>query len=247
MNKLSFEKIYENVPKNRVNIDIFEKIDSTNDEAKSMPNSNEFNIIIAEEQSKGRGRKGNKWFSPNSGNIYMTLFTENQLSEDPASLITGVVCRNSIRNINERINISLKWPNDILYKNKKVGGILVEKEHYEKKIKTIIGIGINLSLKNKESSWGDLSEFNLQEQRNELVAEIINNLVRAYDKKNNNWKKEWLNGCMHINKEIQIYDNKNIKKDAIFRDIDDLGNAIIETDNGLEVFRSGHIKIKGIY
>ena len=247
MNKLSFEKIYENVPKNRVNIDIFEKIDSTNDEAKRMPNSNEFNIIIAEEQSKGRGRKGNKWFSPNSGNIYMTLFTENQLSEDPASLITGVVCRNSIRNINERINISLKWPNDILYKNKKVGGILVEKEHYEKKIKTIIGIGINLSLKNKESSWGDLSEFNLQEQRNELVAEIINNLVRAYDKKNNNWKKECLNGCMHINKEIQIYDNKNIKKDAIFRDIDDLGNAIIETDNGLEVFRSGHIKIKGIY
>ena len=247
MNKLSFEKIYENVPKNRVNIDIFEKIDSTNDEAKRITNNNEFNIIIAEEQSKGRGRKGNKWFSPNSGNIYMTLFTENQLSEDPASLITGVVCRNSIRNINERINISLKWPNDILYKNKKVGGILVEKEHYEKKIKTIIGIGINLSLKNKESSWGDLSEFNLQEQRNELVAEIINNLVRAYDKKNNNWKKEWLNGCMHINKEIQIYDNKNIKKDAIFRDIDDLGNAIIETDNGLEVFRSGHIKIKGIY
>ena len=247
MNKLSFEKILENVPKNRVNIDIFEKIDSTNDEAKRITNSNEFNIIIAEEQSKGRGRKGNKWFSPNSGNIYMTLFTENQLSEDPASLITGVVCRNSIRNINERINISLKWPNDILYKNKKVGGILVEKEHYEKKIKTIIGIGINLNLKNKESSWGDLSEFNLQEQRNELVAEIINNLVRAFDKKNNNWKEEWLNGCMHINREIQIYDNKNIKKDAIFRDIDDLGNAIIETDNGLEVFRSGHIKIKGIY
>ena len=177
----------------------------------------------------------------------MTLFTENQLSEDPASLITGVVCRNSIRNINERINISLKWPNDILYKNKKVGGILVEKEHYEKKIKTIIGIGINLNLKNKESSWGDLSEFNLQEQRNELVAEIINNLVRAFDKKNNNWKEEWLNACMHINREIQIYDNKNIKKNAIFRDIDDLGNAIIETDNGLEVFRSGHIKIKGIY
>ena len=247
MNKLSFEKILENVPKNRVNIDIFEKIDSTNDEAKRITNSNEFNIIIAEEQSKGRGRKGNNWFSPNSRNIYMTLFTENQLSEDPASLITGVVCRNSIRNIDERINISLKWPNDILYKNKKVGGILVEKEHYEKKIKTIIGIGINLNLKNKESSWGDLSEFNLQEQRNELVAEIINNLVRAFDKKNNNWKEEWLNGCMHINREIQIYDNKNIKKDAIFRDIDDLGNAIIETDNGLEVFRSGHIKIKGIY
>ena len=229
-----------------MNVDIFEEIDSTNDEAKRRNINGEFDIIIAEEQFKGRGRRGNKWYSPNSQNIYMTLSTENLISFEPTSLITGVICKNSIKNVNNAIDVSLKWPNDILYKNKKVGGILVEKEHYENKIKTIIGIGINLSLNNKKSWWGDLSEFNLQEQRNDLIVEIINNLIKAFDEKNNDWKEEWLNSCMHINQKIEIYDDKR-KKNAIFVGVDDLGNAIIETDNGLEVFKSGQITIKGIY
>ena len=246
MNKLNFKKIYDNLPKNRVNVDIFEEIDSTNDEAKRRNINSEFDIIIAEEQFKGRGRRGNKWYSPNSQNIYMTLSTENLISFEPTSLITGVICKNSIKNVNNAIDVSLKWPNDILYKNKKVGGILVEKEHYENKIKTIIGIGINLSLNNKKSWWGDLSEFNLQEQRNDLIVEIINNLIKAFDEKNNDWKEEWLNSCMHINQKIEIYDDKR-KKNAIFVGIDDLGNALIETDNGIEVYKSGQISIKGIY
>ena len=155
----------------------------------------------------------------------MTLCTENLISFEPTSLITGVICKNSIKNVNSAVNVSLKWPNDILYKNKKVGGILVEKEHYENKIKTIIGIGINLSLKNKKSWWGDLSEFNLQDQRNDLIVEIINNLIKAFDEKDNDWKEEWLNSCMHINQKIEIYDDKR-KKNAIFVGIDDLGNAL---------------------
>ena len=246
MNKLNFRKIYDNLPKNRVNVDIFKEIDSTNDEAKRRDINSEFDIIIAEKQFKGRGRRGNKWYSPNSQNIYMTLCTENIISFEPTSLITGVICKNSIKNVNNAINVSLKWPNDILYKNKKVGGILVEKEHYENKIKTIIGIGINLNIKNKKSWWGDLSEFNLQEQRNDLIVEIINNLIKAFDEKNNDWKEEWLNSCMHINKKIEIYDHSG-KKNAIFVGVDDSGNALIETDNGLELFKSGQITIKGIY
>ena len=205
MNKLNFKKIYDNLPKNRVNVDIFEEIDSTNDEAKRRNINSEFDIIIAEEQFKGRGRRGNKWYSPNSQNIYMTLCTENLISFEPTSLITGVICKNSIKNVNNAINVSLKWPNDILYKNKKIGGILVEKEHFNNKIKTIIGIGINLNIKNKKSWWGDLSEFNLQDQRNDLIVEIINNLIKAFDEKNNDWKEQWLKSCMHINKKIEIY------------------------------------------
>ena len=246
MNKLNFKKIYDNLPKNRVNVDIFKEIDSTNDEAKRRDINSEFDIIIAEEQFKGRGRRGNKWYSPNSQNIYMTLCTENLISFEPTSLITGVICKNSIKNVNNAINVSLKWPNDILYKNKKIGGILVEKEHFNNKIKTIIGIGINLNIKNKKSWWGDLSEFNLQDQRNDLIVEIINNLIKAFDEKNNDWKEQWLKSCMHINKKIEIYGDSQ-RKNAIFVGIDDLGNALIETDNGIEVYKSGQISIKGIY
>ena len=51
---------------------------------------------------------------------------------------------------------------------------------------------------------------------------------------------------MHINKKIEIYGDSQ-RKNAIFVGIDDLGNALIETDNGIEVYKSGQISIKGIY
>ena len=247
MNKLNFENIYNNLPKNRVKVDVFEEIDSTNDEAKRISLENEFHLIIAEKQSKGRGRHGKTWSSPDSHNIYMTICTQNDLSFAPESLITGIICRKSINNINKDINIGLKWPNDLILNKKKIGGILIEKEHYQNKAKTIIGIGINLNIEKKESWWGDLSKFNLESKRNELIIEIINNLIKVFDGKDFDWLNEWRQACVHINKEIKIHKKNNKKENAIFKDVDNFGNAIIETTSGLEVFSSGQITIKGIY
>ena len=196
--------------------------------------------VLAIEQTQGKGRRGNTWESKIGGFYISTVSSNHKL----LPFVVGISIMKVLEAYSSDLN--LKWPNDILYKNKKVGGILVEKEHYENKIKTIIGIGINLSLKNKKSWWGDLSEFNLQDQRNDLIVEIINNLIKAFDEKDNDWKEEWLNSCMHINQKIEIYDDKR-KKNAIFVGIDDLGNALIETDNGIEVYKSGQISIKGIY
>ena len=246
MNKLNKDIISENLPKNRVNIDVYEEIDSTNDEAKRINLTNEFHLIVSESQSKGRGRQGKIWSSPNSGNIYMTLFTDKDLSFAPISLITGLICKKSISNLNKKIDIKLKWPNDILFQNKKVGGILVEKENVNSNLRTIIGIGINLDIQKKESWWGDLSMFNLKKQRNELISEIISNLIEFVDKKPSNWIDNWRKNCMHIDKEIEIYsDGKKIS--AIFKDINLEGHAIIKTDKGNEVFKSGQINLKGIY
>ena len=247
MNKLNFENIYNNLPKNRVKVDIFEEIDSTNDEAKRISLENEFHLVIAEKQSKGRGRHGKTWSSPDSHNIYMTICTQNDISFAPESLITGVICKRSINKINKDINIGLKWPNDLIFNKKKIGGILIEKEHYQNTVKTIIGIGINLNIEKKESWWGDLSKFNLESKRNELIIEIINNLIKVFDGKDFDWLNEWRQACVHINKEIKIHKKNNKKENAIFKDVDNFGNAIIETTSGLEVFSSGQIIIKGIY
>ena len=111
----------------------------------------------------------------------------------------------------------------------------------------IIGIGINLNIKKKESWWGDLSKFNLENKRNDLIIEITNNLIKVFDERDFDWQNEWRQACVHINKEIKIHKNNNKKENAIFKDVDNFGNAIIETTSGLEVFSSGQITIKGIY
>ena len=174
MNELNKDIILKDLPSKRLNLHIYDEIDSTNDEAKRIEGIKEFHIFIAEKQTKGRGRHGKKWSSPNTGNIYMTISTnQNTAQISPISLISGLICKKAIDRLIRKSSIMLKWPNDILLNDKKIGGILVETEINKENIKTIIGIGINLNINKEESWWGDLSKFALESKRNELINLIL--------------------------------------------------------------------------
>ena len=106
-------------------------------------------------QTKGRGRQGKQWISP-AGNISFSIAYLNDTDDVPISLIAGVISQLAITKALEVKEIKLKWPNDLIYRNKKIGGILVEKEISGAQNKTIVGIGVNLALDEKEPWWGDL-------------------------------------------------------------------------------------------
>ena len=248
MNELNKDIILKDLPSKRLNLHIYNEIDSTNDEAKRIEGIKDFHIFITEKQTKGRGRHGKKWSSPNSGNIYMTISTSQNTSQiNPISLISGLICKKAIDKLIRKPSIMLKWPNDILFNDKKIGGILVETEINKENIKTIIGIGINLNINKEESWWGDLSRFALESKRNELINLILTEFLNIFDNSYDNWLDDWKKSCMHINKEIEIFDGEHLKKKAIFKDIDAQGNAIIETKEGEEVIATGQISIKGVY
>ena len=247
MKELNKDKILHNLPSNRVNLKIYQEIDSTNDKAKKIKLHQDFHVIISEKQTKGRGRLGKKWSSPNTGNIYLTICTENDLSGAPISLITGLICKKAINKISNKSIIMLKWPNDILLNSKKIGGILVETEVCNKKIRTIIGIGINIKIKKEESWWGDLSKLKIETKRNELINQMLSDFIEKSDKLDFNWIDEWRDSCMHINKKIKINNGNACEREAIFLDIDKNGNAIVKTDQGIELLSSGEISIKGVY
>ncbi len=248
MNELNKDIILKDLPSKRFNLHIYDEIDSTNDEAKRIEGIKDFHIFITEKQTKGRGRHGKKWSSPNSGNIYMTISTSQNTSQiNPISLISGLICKKAIDKLIRKPSIMLKWPNDILFNDKKIGGILVETEINKENIKTIIGIGINLNINKEESWWGDLSRFALESKRNELINLILTEFLNIFDNSYDNWLDDWKKSCMHINKEIEIFDGEHLKKKAIFKDIDAQGNAIIETKEGEEVIATGQISIKGVY
>ena len=248
MNELNKDIILKNLPSKRLNLHIYDEIDSTNDEAKRIEGIKDFHIFIAEKQTKGRGRHGKKWSSPNTGNIYMTISTSQNTSQmSPISLISGLICKKAIDKLIRKPSIMLKWPNDILFNDKKIGGILVETEINKENIKTIIGIGINLNINKEESWWGDLSQFALESKRNELINLILTEFLNIFDNSYDNWLDDWKKSCMHINKEIEIYDEEHHQKKAIFKGIDTQGNAVIESNEGEEVIATGQISIKGVY
>ena len=205
-------------------------------------------LIFSEIQTKGRGRHGKNWSSPNTGNIYMTISTNQNTSQiSPISLISALICKKAIDKLIRKPSIMLKWPNDILFNDKKIGGILVETEINKENIKTIIGIGINLNINKEESWWGDLSKFALESKRNELINLILTEFLNIFDNSYDNWVDDWKKSCMHINKEIEIFDGEHLQKKAIFKDIDAQGNAVIESNEGEEVIATGQISIKGVY
>ena len=248
MNELNKDIILKDLPSKRFNLHIYDEIDSTNDEAKRIEGIKDFHIFITEKQTKGRGRHGKKWSSPNSGNIYMTISTSQNTSQiNPISLISGLICKKAIDKLIKKPSIMLKWPNDILFNDKKIGGILVETEINKENIKTIIGIGINLNINKEESWWGDLSRFALESKRNELINLILTEFLNIFDNSYDNWLDDWKKSCMHLNKEIEIFNGEHLQKKAIFKDIDAQGNAIIESKEGEEVIATGQISIKGVY
>ena len=177
---LNKNKILKNIDVDRINIAIYNTIGSTNDKCKTLEQSNDFNIVLAEEQTKGKGRMGKEWSSP-LGNIYMSIAFSGSKSNEPLSLISGLICQEAINKVIGEDSIVLKWPNDIILNKKKVGGILIEKEVLGSDVTNIVGIGLNLKLVKKESWWGDLSEYQYID-RNELINTILRKFISYCDK-----------------------------------------------------------------
>lgn len=219
---------------------------STNDLCRETKLNKDFLVISADKQTKGRGRQGKKWSSP-SGNISFSIAFEYNKPEMPISLIAGVIAQSSISKALRANNIKLKWPNDLIYKNKKIGGILVENDEIGKKTKTVVGIGINLALEEKEPWWGDLSSFNSINTRDNILNNMIKGFYAFIDDELNDWKRLWEENCAHTNKRIKIIHNNKIIDEGIFSGINEKGALIIDSGGDLKEYKYGEISIEGIY
>ena len=159
MHKLTQNEVLKGLNIQKIDFYLLDSIDSTNTFAKEKPLNKDYLIVISEEQTAGRGRQGKDWYSPDAGNIYMSVKFRNQNSE-PLSLIMGLLISEAMDAVsNQKINAGLKWPNDLLINNKKICGILIESQINADQLEYTVGIGINYSLPKKESWWGEIGEL----------------------------------------------------------------------------------------
>jgi BirA family biotin operon repressor/biotin-[acetyl-CoA-carboxylase] ligase len=135
-------------------IHYFQVIESTNSKAYQLAlgGAKEGELVIAESQEKGRGRLGRHWFSPPFLNLYLSLILRPKIPPQQASLITlmaAVATADAIRKFTGLLPL-IKWPNDILLKDRKVAGLLNEIHSETDRIHFIIlGIGVNLNVDGK--------------------------------------------------------------------------------------------------
>ena len=224
----------------------FTKIESTNDFARSLITEHKIfkGIVIADEQTKGRGRYGNKWNSP-KGNLYFTVFFPILRSNlKKIQFLVQLQIRNILNNYNIK-NVSLKWPNDLYINNKKVCGILQESIVLGK-LYLIIGIGINVESSPKIKKY-PTTYINIETKKKIILTELVDKLKKAFvskiiDKKYSFKKivKDWNKYAFNRNKFINFKLNNKIYK-GIFRGINNNGALILEHNNHKDYFTHGSL------
>ena len=221
-------------------------IDSTNDECKRISSNKDILVVTADKQTKGKGRKGKKWHSP-EGNISLSIAFADTGFDMPISIATGILVRDALTEVFNLSSIKLKWPNDLVYEKKKIGGILVEKEVFANYTKAIVGIGINLELDKKESWWGDLKDLNGKNLRDKIINRILMKFEILLKNGLDDWKRLWHKSCIHNDAIISVARNNETIKGK-YLGINDAGELLLEKETGNIIsFSSGEVSIKGIY
>lgn len=128
----------------------YRSVQSTNDIAATQAEHGvvEGTIVVADQQTKGRGRLGRTWFSPPGTGIYLSIILKPKFPSEDApglSLMTALALAESLESFCPK-GLKIKWPNDVLLGGRKVAGILTELSAEKNKIShVIIGVGINVN------------------------------------------------------------------------------------------------------
>lgn len=212
----------------------FESIDSTSDYLKNKKDIKEFDLAIAEIQTKGRGRRGNNWFSSKGMALFsFSLKIDKNISIEEYSklpLVIGISVLRGIKRI-EELDLKFKWTNDIYLDDKKFSGILVEKVNDF----FIIGIGINVN--NKELGTIDEVAISLKNKtgKNYIIEDIIFTIIDEFKK----YYKRFCDGeWKYILEEIN---NKNYLKGKIVS-IVSINETVIGKVN--EIAQDGRLEVE---
>ena len=170
----------------------FFKTDSTNRVAFELGHAGEAEgaVVLAEEQTAGRGRAGRTWHSERAAGVYLTLLLRPKLAPVQAPLLTmmaGLSAHTAVEAVTG-LAVDLKWPNDLIIRGKKAGGILTEMHAEPGQVRfVIVGIGLNV---NQEQFPGELAnvatslrqETGKPQPRMELLVRLLREFESDYNR-----------------------------------------------------------------
>jgi len=214
-------------------------------------------IVVAETQSKGRGRVGRQWSSPQGG-VYFSIILRPDMNPSEAlrlPLVAGVAVAKTIKR-NTKLDPRLKWPNDIMIDGKKIGGILTEMNAEMDRLDwVIIGIGLNVNM-SQQSFPADVegTATSLMEAVGKSVprVKLLQDILAEFETLYNELMKsgfetirmKWKALSNTIGEKVVVtLPNGQIKGVAV--DIDADGALMLEKDDGsLEKIIAGVVKLR---
>lgn len=259
---LDQKKISDQLKSNLLlNLNVFAQIDSTNSYLMRQENP-VMQVCFAESQTAGRGRRGRAWISPFAQNLYCSIgwgFEGGIAAIEGLSLVIGLAVERTLRQCGIA-GIELKWPNDVLYENKKLAGVLIEVTGDPAGYcQVIIGVGINVAMNNVHAGaidqpWIDLHsicryQHVAETSRNYLAATLIDELVLVLDGYERKgfaaYCAEWQSLNAHAGKQIELRNGNSIHSGECIGISED-GALRVKTAIGEEHFHGGEISLRCI-
>jgi BirA family biotin operon repressor/biotin-[acetyl-CoA-carboxylase] ligase len=200
---------------------VFDELASTNTFAleHAKRHSPPTTVILADKQTAGRGRLDRSWFSPPEANIYGSLLFFHDGPHQPLGwvpLMAGVAIARAIETLTS-IRIHLKWPNDLLVGERKVGGVLCESfRNVQHNTCVVIGFGINVNVSEsmfpqdlQQSATSLKIQCHRPVEREPLIKKIITLLEKGWkdlsSKGHQSCRLEYNNRCATIGQTIQVH------------------------------------------
>ncbi len=234
----------------------YNTVGSTNDLAHDLAKSGfpQGTLVVADSQTRGKGRLGRQWHSPSGKGLYFSLIVRPEIPPDRIaglSLVTGLAVIRAIKKLSG-IETQAKWPNDVLYKSRKLAGVLVEMAAELDRIDyLIIGCGVNVKHLRKDFPFGlqmkatslkmitkkDISRVNLLQ----VILKEFESLYDNFIAHGFNYVREELVNCSAIiGKRItlRVGKTKIIGKVTGF---DDLGQLVVKSKKGLMSYPGGEV------
>lgn len=251
-------------------VEVYETLDSTNIRAKQLAEQGapEGTLIVAQEQTQGKGRRGRGWTCEKGLDIYMSVILRPALTPMETAILTLVAAMAVVEAVREQTGVmaSIKWPNDIVVDGKKLCGILTEMSsetdyvHY-----AVVGIGINTNRKGFPPEIAPVAASLAQilgecVRRSPLIAAVMNAFERRYGQFTQSrslapMREEYTALLVNLDEKVAVYrtlpgslqDKAEVAFTGIARGIDEDGGLLVETEDGMQTVISGEVSVRGIY
>lgn len=238
-------------------LEVLPIVDSTNEHMLKVAGSGQpsGSVLLAEQQNAGRGRRGRPWVSPFGANLYLSLLWRFDLSVQDLSGL-GIAVAVAVSKALSRFapDLGIKWPNDILWQNRKLAGILLEIQgETQGPVVVVVGVGVNIQMstdvgKMIDQPWVDLATMLDQPvSRQAIAGAVIDELLQAmlvYQQQGLvEFLAEWRQRDILLDQPLEIIlGDRNIT--GIGRGIDSSGAIQIEHNGKLTRYMAGDVSLR---
>ncbi|WP_026959630.1 bifunctional biotin--[acetyl-CoA-carboxylase] ligase/biotin operon repressor BirA [Aliagarivorans taiwanensis] len=233
-----------------------DEVDSTNAWIqRNLKHCRHGQVVLAEYQSAGKGRRGRQWQTPFAGQLAMSLlweFDKGIEAMSGLSLAVGLAVVETLSKLGHK-DLSLKWPNDIYQGGRKLGGILIELQgHVDGLLQMVVGLGINVHVEESHAAQIDQPFTQLQHHelldRNELARALITALNRIYiDFDHDGFAPlvaRWQQFDAFCDQKVNLlFSNERVER-GIARGIDEQGALLLEQDGKIKRFFGGEVSLR---